>query len=151
MGAAVERSDLKQAMLRASGERRAELTIKEGLCRLVEDKNPSGAAELFKEVAEGGYGAFSVQGRLLLGHAYRAMGKRRLAVFSYQAVARRETVDDATVFALLALTEIGDATIARVSRNRLDELRGMEAPPEAMALLDGGEALERVAAVYAEE
>ena len=139
---------MKQAMLRSNGERRAELTIKEGLCCLAEDKNPTAAAELFKQVAEGGYGDLSVQGRLLLGHAYRAMGKRRLAVFSYQAIARRETVDDATVFALLALTEIGDATIARVSRNRLDELRAMEDPPEAMALIDGGDALEQVAAVY---
>ena len=63
------------------------------------------------------------------------MGKRRTAVFTYQRIARRQPADDPAVMALVALVEIGDATVAKVARQRLDEVIADPNRPPAADLI----------------
>ena len=147
----MDRVALKKALSDARGEARFELLLKEGLYCLLDDKNAPAAAALFKEIAESGDTALAVQGRLLLGHTYRAMGKRRTAIFTYQRVARLEPPTDAVVMALIALVEIGDATIQRVSKARLDAICASPERPAAADLMDQGPALDDLEAIFASE
>ena len=147
----MDRSSLQQALKLARGNERAELALKEALHLLIEDKHAAAAAEMFKEVAESHQGDLGKQARLLLGHAYRAQGKRRTAIFTYQRLARAEPADDTTVMALIALVEIGDATVAKVASERLQALRNEADRPAAIDLLDGGDALASIEKIYTDE
>lgn len=147
----MDRAGIKEAMSRAQGSKRSELALKEGLLLLVEDKNARRAAEVFKEVAEAEGAELGAHARLFLGHAYRAMGKRRTAVFTYQRLARREPADDTTVLALIALAEIGDATIARVASERLQSICAQSDRPAAADLVDSGKLVDSIQGIYAGE
>ncbi len=147
----MDRSSLQQALKQARGNERAELALKEALHLLIEDKAAAAAAEMFKEIAETHQGDLGKQARLLLGHAYRAQGKRRTAIFTYQRLARAEPADDTTVIALIALVEIGDATVAKVASERLQALRNEADRPAAVDLLDGGDALASIEKIYTDE
>jgi len=147
----VDRAAIQQALKTARGKERAELALKEALHLLIEDKNAAAAAEIFKEVAESDEGELGKNARLLLGHAYRAQGKRRTAIFTYQRLARSEPADDTAVMALIALVEIGDATVAKVAAERLEALRRADSRPAAVDLLDAGEALTAIETIYATE
>jgi lipopolysaccharide biosynthesis regulator YciM len=147
----VDRESIQQAMKAARGTQRAELAFKEALHLLIEDKNALAAAELFKEVAEADESELGKNARLLLGHAYRAQGKRRTAIFTYQRLARAEQADDTTVMALIALVEIGDTTVAKVAAERLEELRAQDSRPAAIDLLDAGETLTAIEKIYTDE
>ena len=147
----MDRGALQAALKTAHGDERFELAFKEALHRLIDDKNAASAAELLKEIAEEDERPLGVNARLLLGHAYRAMGKRRTAVFTYQRVARRQPADDPAVMALVALTEIGDATVAKVARGRLDEIVNDPNRPPAAELIAGGDALDAIEEFFAGE
>jgi cytochrome c-type biogenesis protein CcmH/NrfG len=84
---------------------------------------------------------------LLIGHAYRALGKRRTAIFTYQRVARLDPPDDAAVMALAALVEIGDDTVAKVAQQTLESLRQSGRELAALELLGGGEVLADIEAL----
>jgi lipopolysaccharide biosynthesis regulator YciM len=133
----VDRAGIKEAMSRAQGSKRSELALKEGLLLLVEDKNARRAAEVFKEVAEAEGAELGAHARLFLGHAYRAMGKRRTAVFTYQRLARREPADD--------------ATIARVASERLQSICAQSDRPAAADLVDSGKLVDSIQGIYAGE
>ena len=147
----MDRAELQKALGDARGAARFELLLKEGLYCLLDDKNALAAAAAFKEIAESEETPLAVQGRLLLGHTYRAMGKRRTAIFTYQRVARLEPPTDAVVMALIALVEIGDATIQRVSQARLDAICASPERPPAADLMDQGQALDDIEAIFASE
>ncbi len=147
----MDRASIQQALKTTRGKEWAELALKEALHLLIEDKNAAAAAEIFKEVAESDEGELGKNARLLLGHAYRAQGKRRTAIFTYQRLARSEPPDDTAVMALIALVEIGDATVAKVAAERLEALRGAGSRPAAADLLDAGEALTAIETIYAAE
>lgn len=147
----MDRTAIQAALKTARGAERCELAFKEALHRLLDDKNATSAAELLKEIADDGDHELGVQARLLLGHAYRSMGKRRTAVFTYQRVARRQPADDAAVMALVALVEIGDVTVAKVARQRLDEIIADPERPPAADLIAGGQALDALEEFFAGE
>ena len=147
----MDREAIQAALKSAHGAARSELALKEALHRLLDDKNAASAAELLKEVAEEATGALGVNARLLLGHAYRALGKRRTAVFTYQRVARRQPADDPAVIALIALVEIGDETVAKVARQRLNEIQNDPNRPPAADLIAGGETLAALEDFFASE
>ena len=147
----MDRTAIQAALKTARGAERCELAFKEALHRVLDDKNATSAVELLKEIADDGDHELGVQARLLLGHAYRSMGKRRTAVFTYQRVARRQPADDAAVMALVALVEIGDVTVAKVARQRLDEIIADPERPPAADLIAGGQALDALEEFFAGE
>ena len=53
--------------------------------------------------------------------------------------------------ALVALTEIGDATVAKVARGRLDEIVNDPNRPPAAELIAGGDALDAIEEFFAGE
>lgn len=113
----------------------------ESLLCLVEDKDPKACTDRLRPLVEDGPAHLKVHGRLLMAHAYRAMGRRRLALFNYQAVARREEADEATLLALAALIEIGDESSKNLAQSRIDLLRQQEPPIPHLDLLEGGPSL----------
>lgn len=113
----------------------------ESLMCLVQDKDPKTCTEQLRPLIEEGPDSLRAHGRLLMAHAYRAMGRRRLALFNYQAVARRELVDEATILALAALTEIGDDSSKNLAKSRIDLLRQQDPPIPHLDLLEGGASL----------
>jgi hypothetical protein len=119
----------------------------EGLCLLLEDRAAQAAIDQLKPVADGGPEALRRQARLLIGHGYRALGKRRTAIFTYQRVARLIPPDDAAVMALAALVEIGDETVAKVAQQTLDSLRQSGGDLPALELLSGGAVLADIEAL----
>ncbi len=147
----MDREAIQAALKTARGVERCELALKEALHRLLDDKNAASAAELLKDIADDGDHDLSVHARLLLGHAYRSMGKRRTAVFTYQRIARRQPADDPAVMALVALVEIGDATVAKVARQRLDEIIADPERPPAADLIAGGQAFDALEEFFAGE
>lgn len=147
----MDRAAIQAALKTARGAQRCELGLKEALHLLLDDKNASSAADLLKDIADDGDHDLSVHARLLLGHTYRSMGKRRTAIFTYQRIARRQPADDSTVMALVALVEIGDATVAKVARQRLDEIIADPKRPPAADLIAGGQALDALEEFFAGE
>ena len=147
----MDRAAIQAALKTARGAERCELAFKEALHRLLDDKNAPSAVELLKDIADDGDHDLGVHARLLLGHAYRSMGKRRTAVFTYQRVARRQPADDAAVMALVALIEIGDVSVAKVARQRLDEIIADPERPPAADLIAGGQALDALEEFFAGE
>ena len=113
----------------------------ESLMSLVQDKDPKACTEQLRPLIEAGPDALRAHGRLLMAHAYRAMGRRRLALFNYQAVARRDRVDEATILALAALVEIGDDSSKNLAKSRIELLRQQDPPIPHLDLLEGGDSL----------
>jgi tetratricopeptide (TPR) repeat protein len=143
----MSRTYLKKSLAGARDEAWFHAALSEGLCLLLEDRAAAAAIEQLKAVAEDGPSSLRRQARLLIGHAYRALGKRRTAIFTYQRVARLTPADDAAVIALAALVEIGDETVAKVARQALDELRDSGQSLAALDLLSGGETLAEIEAM----
>ena len=98
----------------------------------IEDKDPKSCIDRLRPLIDEGPENLKAHGRLLMGHAYRSMGRQRLAIFNYQAVARRENVDEATIIALAALTEIGDASSQKLAQSRIDLLRQQDPAPRIL-------------------
>ena len=123
LGWVMDREAIQAALKSAQGAARSELALKEALHRLLDDKNAASAAELLKEVAEEATRRARGQRSLAARARLSRPRKRRTAVFTYQRVARRQPADDPAVIALIALVEIGDETVAKVARQRLDEIK----------------------------
>ena len=122
----------------------------ESLMCLVQDKDPVACTERLRPLIEGGPERLKAHGRLLMAHAYRALSRQRLALFNYQAVARREQVDEATIIALAALTEIGDNSSKALAQSRIELLRQQDPPPPHLDLLDGVQSLQAIQELFSE-
>jgi hypothetical protein len=122
----------------------------ESLMCFIEDKDPKSCIDRLRPLIDEGPENLKAHGRLLMGHAYRSMGRQRLAIFNYQAVARRKNIDEATIIALAALTEIGDASSQKLAQSRIDLLRQQDPAPSYLDLLDGGTSLQSVQEILSE-
>jgi len=143
----MSRDELQQTLAGPRDPNWFNAAFSEALCLLLEDRAAQAAIDQLKPVADDGPEALRRQARLLIGHAYRALGKRRTAIFTYQRVARLDPPDDAAVMALAALVEIGDDTVAKVAQQTLESLRQSGRELAALELLGGGEVLADIEAL----
>lgn len=124
--------------------------FQECILRLVQDQQAEQCIEGLRPILDSGSDPQKAHARLLMAHSYRALGKRRMALFNYQAVARRESIDEATVLALAALVDIGDESSQRLAQNRIDTLKSKPENIAFLDLLDGGESLNAIRELLAE-